>query len=702
MNKKKILIILRAAFASRTAHHVLSLLLTGIMLGGIGLTLRSDIEDIKLYVQSVLDRDPNYKNLQDSVSDNMIRGKIDIETEIVEDEIKEESKTLVSNDTKNGYDSYTPSSSSSNNSNTSNNTSSSNTSSSSSSNNNSSNNNNNDNSNSNNSNSNNSNKQEETVDKSAFNGKDAIISEGQPFNPMNALQLYACDITGENITNSIVITENNVDIYKPGVYNVKASIALKNGKTLDKKFAVRVEPTVLDLAVNDVKASKTELKKEEDYTMNFAVNSSKSYIDVEKVVINKKEYEVSKILEDEIERYSVNLMAPNKAGYESLKLQKVIMSDKTVVDIDKTVNINVLKEDATLNNVIVEDESNENNALKVSFNLKDVDNTISEPKICIYDKDGNLVLEKPFLKNKYSSYTKISTKINLDKAGIYTVKVLANKNDEAKEQTNEEKSIELFSKEIAVNMKAVSDDEDMSLLPMNENYDDEGIEAYSEDDESLLKSRSKLTSDNEASLENRSRRPLYTLLPTSYKEDNITEGKDDKEIDISITGNIENDKGQIKPGTITIALPINTGFTVNERGKVITPEIKIENSGQDSVDIYAYKFIDPNGTEGINITSEDSIVGKEQSISRKNLTLSLSGQTTVYFKSEMQEEGKTGMYEDPDLTRPVTSEVKLLELNGQSSGKLRLNGIAGKQKNGIDTAISEKFILMLKIKRATN
>lgn len=700
MNKKKILIILRTAFASRTAHHLLSLLITAIMLGGIGLTLRSDIEDIKLYVQSVLDRDPNYKNLQDLVSDNMIRGKIDIETEIVEDEIKEESKTLVSNDTKAGYDSYTPSSSSSNSSNTSNNTSSSNTSSSSSSNNNSSNNNNNDNSNSNNSN--NSNKQEETVDKSAFNGKDAIISEGQPFNPMNALQLYACDITGENITNSIVITENNVDIYKPGVYNVKASIALKNGKTLDKKFAVRVEPTVLDLAVNDVKASKTELKKEEDYTMNFAVNSSKSYIDVEKVVINKKEYEVSKILEDEIERYSVNLVAPNKAGYESLKLQKVIMSDKTVVDIDKTVNINVLKEDATLNDVVVEDESNGNNALKISFKLKDVDNTISEPKICIYNEDGNLVLENSFSKSKYSSYTKVSTKINLDKAGIYTVKVLANKNDEAKEQTNEEKSIELFSKEIAVNMKAVSDDEDMSLLPMNENYDDEGIEAYSEDDESLLKSRSKLTSDNETSLENRSRRPLYTLPPTSYKEDNITEGKDDKEIDISIIGNIENDKGQIKPGTITIALPINTVFTVNERGQVIVPDIKIENNGQDPIDIYAYKFMDPNGEKGINITSKDSIVGNEKNISRKNLTLSMSGRTTVYFKSEKLEEGKTGIYEDENLTKPIRSEVKILELNGQSSDRLRLDGIAGKQENGIDTAIRENFILILKIKRATN
>lgn len=680
MNKKKILVILRTAFASRTAHHVLSLLLTGIMLGGIGLTLRSDIENIRLYVQSVLDRDPNYKNLQDSVSENMIRGKIDIESQLVEDEA-EETKTLVSNDTKNGYDSYTPSSSSSNSSNTSNNTSSSNTSSSSSSNNNSSNNNNNDNSNSNNSNNNNNDKQEETVDKSAFNGKDAIISEGQPFNPMNALQLYACDITGENITNSIVITENNVDIYKPGVYNVKASIALKNGKTLDKKFAVRVEPTVLDLAVNDVKASKTELKKEENYTMNFAVNSSKSYIDVEKVVINKKEYEVSKVLEDEIERYSVNLMAPNKAGYESLKLQKVIMSDKTVVDIDKTVNINVLKEDATLNNVIVEDESNENNALKVSFNLKDVDNTISEPKICIYDEDGNLVLEKPFLKNKYSSYTKISTKINLDKAGIYTVKVLANKNDEAKEQTNEEKSIELFSKEIAVNMKAVSDDEDMSLLPMNENYDDEGIEAYSEGEEFYSRARSI--------------RPADTSVSIS--------GNDSVEQQISITGNIADENGIIKPGVVQVTVPTRALFTVDKDGKFVGSYINIKNSGHEAVDIYAYKFKDVTGESYINVKSEEDILTKSSDTTRNNVSLKISGKwSTAYFKTEKSNSENSGVYKNPKLTDMSTEGVKISTVDANSTDTLTLNGTAGKKTSKSDTAISDTFTLILKIKKSTN
>lgn len=664
MNKKKILVILRTAFASRTAHHVLSLLLTGLMLGGIGLTLRSDIEDIKFYVQSVLERDPNFKIIQESVSENMIRGEIDIETELVEEQ--EEAKNLVSNDTKNGYDSYTPKQSSQSSSNSSSSTTSSNSSS------------NNNISNSNNSNSNNNDKKEEIIDKSAFNGKDAIISEGQPFNPMNALQLYACDITGENITNSIVITENDVDIYKPGVYNVKASIALKNGKTLDKKFAVRVEPTVLDLAVNDVKASKTELKKEEDYTMNFAVNSSKSYIDVEKVVINKKEYEVSKILEDEIERYSVNLIAPNKAGYESLKLQKVIMSDKTVVDIDKTVNINVLKEDATLNNVIVEDE---NNAIKISFNLKDVDNTISEPKICIYDEDGNLVLEKPVLKNKYSSYTKFSTKINLDKAGIYTVKVLANKNDEAKEQTNEEKGIELFSKEIAVNMKAVSDDEDMSLLPMNENYDNKQVSSYYGDEEIYSRSRTIRISDTSVSIS----------------------GNDSVEHKISVTGNIANYKGEVKPGVLQVTVPTMTSFIVDNKGELQSANITIKNDGYDNIDIYAYRFIDTSGTSNINVKANSEIVNDPYNTSRTDISLKITGDFSIAFlKSEKINSTNSGIYEDEELNIESTEGKKILTIDAKSSGVLTLSGKAGKHIKGIDTAIRDRFTLILKIKKSTN
>ena len=655
MNKKKILVILRTAFASRTAHHVLSLLLTGLMLGGIGLTLRADIEDIKFYVQSVLERDPNFKIIQESVSENMIRGEIDIETELVEEK---EEKTLLSNDTKNGYDNYTqkqPSQSS--------NSSSSTTSSSNSSNNNTSNSN----------NSNNNDKKEETIDKSAFNGKDAIISEGQPFNPMNALQLYACDITGENITNSITITENNVDIYKPGIYNVKASIVLKNGKSLDKKFAVRVEPTVLDLAINDVKTSKTELKKEEDYTMNFAVNSSKSYIDVEKVVINKNEYEVEKVFEDDVERYSVNLAAPNKAGNETLKLQKVIMSDKTIVDVDKVVNINVLKEDATLNDIIIKDESNENNTIGVSFDLKDVDNTIKEPKICIYDEDENLVLEKKFSKSKFSSTTKVSTKINLNKAGIYTVKILVNKNDDSEKYINELNSVELFSKDIAVNMKEICDESDINILPLSLNEDNKEVSIYSENNETKN-------------------------LRSANKEESKT-------YNVTISGYVANNNGEFPPGTLQVTVPTIATFVIDNKGNFKSTPITIKNNGLDKVDVYAYKFIDNDGERNINIKSVTEFYNDLNTLPRNNLALRIYGNSeSAYFKSESIGSGNNGVYRDSALQISTNGSdgVKISTVNPGLSDELKFVGVSGKNDMETNTAIKNEFTLILKIKKSTN
>ena len=660
MNKKKILVILRAAFASRTAHHVLSLFLTGLMLGGIGLTLRSDIEDIKLYVQSVLERDPNFKIIQESVSENMIRGEIDIETELVEEQ--EEAKNLVSNDTKNGYDNYTPKQPSQSSSNSlSSTTSSSNAS------------NNSNTSNSSNNNSNNNDKKEEIIDKSTFYGKDAIILEGQPFNPMNALQLYACDITGENITNSITITENNVDIYKPGIYNVKASIVLKNGKSLDKKFSVRVEPTVLDLAVNDVKTSKTELKKEEDYTMNFAVNSSKSYIDVEKVVINKNEYEVKKVFEDDIERYSVDLIAPNKAGSDVLKLQKVIMSDKTIVDVDKVVNINVLKEDATLNDVVIEDESNENNTIGISFKLKDVDNTINEPKVCIYDEEHNLILEKKFSKNKYSSSTKVSTKINLNKAGIYTVKVLANKNDDSEKYINEVNSIELFSKDIAVNMKEICDESDINILPLSLNEDNEQVLVYSE--------------NNEA------------------KNLRSVNSEESKTYNVNISGYVANNNGEFPPGTLQVTVPTIATFVIDNKGNFKSTPITIKNNGLDKVDVYAYKFIDNDGERNINIKSVTEFYNDLNTLPRNNLALRIYGNSeSAYFKSESIGSGNNGVYRDSALQISTNGSdgVKISTVNPGLSDELKFVGVSGKNDMETDTAISNTFKLILKIKRSTN
>ena len=654
MKRNKILKIL----FSKGLYSLLSISITVTMLTGITSILRNDIKEIKAYVQSIIEGDPNYKKVQESVSESMHRGVIDIEA--LAEETSEE-QTITSSGLQNGYDNFTPS----NNSSASNSTSSTNNSSSNS-------------TSSSNSNSS-ANKEESFVDKSAFSGQDVIISEGQPFNPMNALQLSATDIDGKNITNSIVIEENNVDIYKPGVYNVKAYIELKNNVKLNKKFVVRVEPTVLDLAVNNVETSKVELQKNEKYNMNFDVYSSKSYLDVEKVVINKEEYEVNKIYEEDTEKYQVNLQASAKAGTTALKLQKVIMSDGTIVDTDKKVNVEVLKEDAYLTDVVVEDRSSDKGKIKVAFQLMDIDDTIKEPKIHIYNENNELVVEKEIKKSSTLPYTKVSNLMNVNKSGTYIVKVVASENvSEDKNSVDSHLNyVELFSKAVDVNIEKSKDNKDETLeqSDITENLPVEESQGYS------LKART-----------------------ARYSGENIT-GSDtvEHEHNIYITGNVADENGQIKPGTLQVKVPTTAAFKVDKDGNFSTASITITNQGTQNIDVYAYKFIDVNGTSGIDITSKSQVTTNSSDTPRSNIALNIGGNRgTAYFKTETPNSENSGIYENPDLTNKSRDGIKISTISPTSSDKLTLNGEAGKKTSGIDTAIQDTFTLILKIKKSTN
>ncbi len=654
MKRNKILKIL----FSKGLYSLLSISITVTMLTGITSILRNDIKEIKAYIQSIIEGDPNYRKVQESVSESMHRGVIDIEA--LAEETSEE-QTIPSSGLQNGYDNFTPS----NNSSASNSTSSTNNSSSNS-------------TSSSNSNSS-ANKEESFVDKSAFSGQDVIISEGQPFNPMNALQLSATDIDGKNITNSIVIEENNVDIYKPGVYNVKAYIELKNNVKLNKKFVVRVEPTVLDLAVNNVETSKVELQKNEKYNMNFDVYSSKSYLDVEKVVINKEEYEVNKIYEEDTEKYQVNLQASAKAGTTALKLQKVIMSDGTIVDTDKKVNVEVLKEDAYLTDVVVEDRSSDKGKIKVAFQLMDIDDTIKEPKIHIYNENNELVVEKEIKKSSTLPYTKVSNLMNVNKSGTYIVKVVASENvSEDKNSVDSHLNyVELFSKAVDVNIEKSKDNKDETLeqSDITENLPVEESQGYS------LKART-----------------------ARYSGENIT-GSDtvEHEHNIYITGNIADENGQIKPGTLQVKVPTTAAFKVDKDGNFSTASITITNQGTQNIDVYAYKFIDVNGTSGIDITSKSQVTTNSSDTPRSNIALNIGGNRgTAYFKTETPNSENSGIYENPDLTNKSRDGIKISTISPTSSDKLTLNGEAGKKTSGIDTAIQDTFTLILKIKKSTN
>ena len=688
MKRKEILVLLGEVLGSRAVYSVASLVVTITMLSGITIILRNDIRDIKNYVQSVVDGDPNYKEIHSQVtgSENVIRGNIDLETLLAKEDKKAETNSTANN-ISSGYDNYTPTqtitddynnkpSNELNNSNSGGTTIA-----------------NNSNSNGNNSNSNNStnevnnsnnnsdeDKKEDVLDRSSFNGKDVMVSEGEPFNPMNALQLAATDINGKNITNKIVITENNVDTYKPGLYTVKANVTLSNENTLEKEFLVRVEPTILNLAVNDLKISKDVLEKNEYFNLTFAVKSSKSYLEVVSVNINNEDYVVNKTSSSSFFRtsnkYEVDLVAPSKAGTEKIEIKSVTMSDGTIVDINKSINVEVLKEEAHIIDAVVKNITSEDEDMFLEYNLEDVDNVLNEAFLYLYDENDVLIQQEELEKNNKSSIN-----LNINENGKYKVQIKGYYKTDINTRSDFSNEKELFTQRIEVNKfngdniissenNDISDEEDLMLMSIDNDEDYVELNLRNIDSE------------------NKGRVANSTLTQSEDKE--ITH-------EVKITGDIANDEGEFKPGTIQVVVPTLTNFTVTKNGDFITSNnMTITNNGTSSIDVIVQKFIDTNGNSGIKVQSEDEI--NKNTLSRSNISLNINGNRgTAYLGSD---NSKCGIYSDSNLNTLKEDGILVSTVTGNSSNTLRLNGQASKGTEIINEAIQDRFTLILKIKKS--
>lgn len=702
MKRKEILVLIGEVLGSRAVYSVASLVITITMLSGITIILRNDIRDIKNYVQSVVDKDPNYKEVHGQVSgsENVIRGNIDVETILAKDDKKTET-TSTANNISSGYDNYTPTqtvtgessnkpSSSENNSSVSGETSSGITS-----NNKPLNNDGNVNTNDNTNNSNDSQK-EEINDRSSFNGKDVMVSEGEPFNPMNALQLAATDINGKNITNKIVITENNVDTYKPGLYTVKANVTLSNENTLEKEFLVRVEPTILNLAVNDLKISKDILEKNEHFNLTFAVKSSKSYLEVASVNINNKDYTVNKVSSGSFlrksDKYEVDLVAPVKGGTEKIQIKSVTMSDGTIVDIDKSIEIEILKEEAQITDVVIKNISNEQEKISLEYNLNDIDETIDKAMLYLYNEENIIIQQEELEKNNKSSIN-----LNINENGIYKVEIRAYYKEDINTISDFHLEKELFVENIEVskfNNELLNENEQISMYSID--YEQESMVRMS-------------ISENEENYE-ASYRQVNINLASVEGESQIT-GLDNQEQtqDVKITGNVMDDKGNMPVANFKVTVPTSAGFTVNKNGTLVGPSLQIKNEGTQTVEVYAQSF-SCVGSGDINIVGEDVINRANNSsdisgaLDRSTISLKLLGesQQVAYLGSN---NGKSGVYNSSNLQNEASSGIKLLTLNPGTESqpeikKIRVEGMAGSKE--ISKAVSDKYTLTLKIKRKVN
>ena len=715
------------------------------------------------YIKSVIDGDPGYEKLKEKTALFAYRKTISLK------EI-EESTTIAGEDkpkgpitaasVKGGFDSYTPSQiatadleDSSNNFNY-NNTNS-----------NSSNNINNNSNLSNDSNKNNQTedktetkpnndkKDEVAVDKSAFVGKDMIISEGDNFEPFETLQLSAKDVDGKNITKKIVITENNVDIYKPGLYTVKANVQLSNGNIIYKEFLVRVEPVKLQLAVNDIQVSKDILKKRESYTMSFKVDSSKDYIDVATVNINGKMYYPNKTTKrrffskDDV--YTIQLVANDKAGVEDINFNTITMTDGTVVDINQLKTVQVLKDEASIKDMVI-DNISDDGEVAISFFIKDIDDTISKAKLYVYDEEENVIVEKEVEKNKT-----INSILNVNKNGVYKIKIVADENVEfVAQNTKDSKRKELYSTSIEVRNARFSDD---SIKEAN--VDIASYIVYNDENDFInqlsfaqIKAGDGLEEDTDSENPDGSDSSDETPTPnpgpnpdqdsgtdngvggeggvggsdsntpssgngesgTTKREDvfiadknnpgdessdpKYTRGyttKDKLHVVIPTKGKMKEDAGETPHGRFNVTVPTTASFTVKNNSEFIGTSIKITNNGEKPVDVSVANFIDVDGDYGIKLIT-DTQVDATKKRNEVNLFLENTAENKKIYL------GNKELYSDLG-TEAITQEEKkkIAKVLAGSTSTINISGKAGTSSEAIEKPIGNTFTLILKIKKNT-
>lgn len=688
MKKKEILVLIGELLGSRAVYSVASLVVTITMLSGITIILRNDIRDIKNYVQSVVDGDPNYKEIHSQVSgsENVIRGNIDFEAFLAKEDKKIEGANTDSN-INSGYDNYTPTQTITDdyNNKPSNGLNNSNSGETTIANNNNNSNNNSTNEVNNNNNNSDEDKKEDVLDRSSFNGKDVMVSEGEPFNPMNALQLAATDINGKNITNKIVITENNVDTYKPGLYTVKANVTLSNENTLEKEFLVRVEPTILNLAVNDLKISKDVLEKNEHFNLTFAVKSSKSYLEVASVNINNEDYVVNKTSSSSFFRtsnkYEVNLVAPSKAGTEKIEIKSVTMSDGTIVDINKSINVEILKEEAHIIDAVVKNITSEDEDMFLEYNLEDVDNVLNEAFLYLYDENDVLIQQEELQKNNKSSIN-----LNINKNGKYKVQIKGYYKTDINTRSDFSNEKELFTQRIEVNKfndgNIISDKnfeilDEENLMLMSTRYDEEEAVVNLVNADSDVKKRIANSK----------------LIQSTNGE--ITQ-------QVTITGSVNGEGDKPAPGTLSVTVPTALSFAVKNDGTLQGTQITVENNGTQEINVYAYEFNDTTSGSKITVHSET-----ETSLDkRSDIKLRINGNSgTAYFKSEdaSSVEKNAGIYLVGGTKADGTDGILISNVSQGQRDNLKLTGEAGNQALDVadnNIGINDTFTLRLKIKKS--
>ena len=181
-------------------------------------------------------------------------------------------------------------------------------------------------------------------------------------------------------------------------------------------------------------------------------------------------------------------------------------------------------------------------------------------------------------------------------------------------------------------------------------------------------------------------------------------GSEEKEVNVKVTGDVQNDRGNVLPGTISVTVPTALGFTVTSAGDVTSAPITITSNSTEKVQVTAYTFTDTTDNQGITVVKESDFTSSTNTADNRYVSLRLQGTGgSVDLKSEKT---KTGIYKLSDGNEYNLNDNPVLGTVTQgSSVELQLIGKALKGSNNAGdyqaptTAVRDTFNLVLKIRR---
>lgn len=579
-----------------------------------------------------------------------------------------------------------------------------------------------------------------SIDNSSITGRNVRILEGQEFNPIKSLNLRATDINGKDISDKITIIENTVDIYAPGQYIVKAGAPLSNGSQKEVILTVNVEPTTLNLSVDNLEVVSDSVNKGENAVLALDLSSNKDYLSAVSVNINGVDYPVKKIeARGKSQKYMLELPVGDEHGDIEHKLSSIRMSDNTVVKLNKSVNITVAKEKPVISSFDYEETKEKVKGEKTSevlmkVELKDKDKALVDEKasIYVYDKDGNTVSSQNISPDKINDvhFTALEN-------GIYTVKVVADLNLTGKISKNEElfvNTIEVTSIDKTdltgenIKIKLGSDFEpirDLKIKALDVDGTDITDEVVIEDDEvnvyepgKYVVKASFINKNNEEIIKEFTvevAEPMMRRILEINSEDNTNEdlivndeesrsmtlsrsgssrsvsasnsvsGNDTETLnsDLTITGTISDGNGLAPAGRIEVELPTKVTFTVDQAGNFKGTNFNVNNKSGCDVILTVAQFVEGNPGGGITIDNDISDFTK---VGRTTVGLKLHGTSNGVNESVKLDNG--------------TSDVDLLTVKSNDSAMLQILGDAGKLTTKDTEGAAEDFTLKFKIRKA--